>query len=247
VGDVTPKILSGPMSVATLASGRKARAPMPLDQPHIAAAFDRLYNTRDPLSKAYREGKAARKAILNDLETEMTQADNGAPSPIGFSSDAQRLAQIMRKDPRVSLAFMALGGWDTHVNQGASLTRNLTQLGQGLKMLQTTLGKTYENTTILIMSEFGRTVQENGTRGTDHGHGNVMWLMGGNVAGGKVHGDWRGLNRSQRYENRDLAVTTDFRDVIATVLEQHLQLPDTQLAQLLPGYQPLQQNLSLYR
>jgi uncharacterized protein (DUF1501 family) len=114
-------------------------------------------------------------------------------------------------------------------------------------MLQTTLGKTYEDTTILVMSEFGRTVQENGTKGTDHGHGNVMWLMGGGVAGGKVHGDWRGLDRSQRYENRDLAVTTDFRDVIATILEQHLQLPDTQLAKLLPGYQPLQQNLSLYR
>ncbi len=247
VGNVTPKILSGRMSVATLASGRKAGAPIVLDNPNISAAFDRLYNKPDPLSKAYREGRTARKAILDDLEAEMQMANNGASSTIGFSSDAQRLAQIMRNDPRVSLAFMALGGWDTHVNQASSLTRNLTQLGQGLKTLQTTLGKTYETTTILVMSEFGRTIQENGTKGTDHGHGNVMWLMGGGVNGGKVHGDWRGLARSQRYENRDLAVTTDFRDVIATILEHHLQLPDTQLTTLLPGYQPLQRNLSLYR
>jgi uncharacterized protein (DUF1501 family) len=140
VGDVTPKILSGRMSVATLASGRKASAPIVLDQPKVSAAFDRLYNTPDPLSKAYREGRTARKAILDDLEAEMTLANNGASSTIGFSSDAQRLAQIMRKDSRVSLAFMALGGWDTHANQASSLTRNLTQLGKGLNMLQTTLG-----------------------------------------------------------------------------------------------------------
>ncbi len=249
VGDLTPRILSGRMPVATLAIGRGAARPLSIDKPQIAAAFDRLYTRNDSVSQAYREGRVARKALLADLEAETKIANNGAPLPYGFASDAQRLAQIMNKDPRVALAFMALGGWDTHVNQGntqGQLARNLEQLGKGLATLQSTLGSTYADTTILVMSEFGRTVQENGDRGTDHGHGNVMWLLGGTVRGGKVYGDWRGLASDQLYQGRDLAVTTDFRDVIATVLERHLQLPDDKLNQLLPSYQPLQKNLPLY-
>jgi uncharacterized protein (DUF1501 family) len=88
------------------------------------------------------------------------------------------------------------------------------------------------------MSEFGRTVQENGNRGTDHGHGNVLWVMGGAVQGGKVYGDWRGLESHQLYEGRDLAVTTDFRDVIGSVLTRHLNLTSTQFDQVLPGFRP---------
>ena len=249
VGNLTPRILSGRMPVATLALGRGAASPLPIDRPQIATAFDRLYTKSDPLSQAYREGRVARKALLADLDTETKMANNGAPLPYGFASDAQRLAQIMNKDPRVALAFMALGGWDTHVNQGNSqgqLGRNLEQLGKGLATLQTTLGSTYADTTILVMSEFGRTVHENGDWGTDHGHGNVMVVMGGNVQGRKVYGDWRGLASDQLYQGRDLAVTTDFRDVIATVLERHLQLPTSKLNQVLPSYQPMQTHLPLY-
>lgn len=246
VGDVTPRILSGRLPVATLALGRGAARPISLDKPQIAVAFDRLYSGNDRQSQAYREGRIARKALLSDLDTEMKMANNGAPLPNGFASDAQRLAQIMNKDPRVALAFMALGGWDTHVNQSAQLARNLEQLGKGLATLQTTLGSTYADTTILVMSEFGRTVHENGDRGTDHGHGNVMWLTGGGIRGGKVYGDWQGLTSDRLYQERDLAITTDFRDVIATVLERHLQLSDSKLAQILPSYQPLQKNLPVY-
>jgi len=246
VGDVTPRILSGRLPVATLALGRGAARPISLDKPQIAVAFDRLYSGNDRQSQAYREGRIARKVLLSDLDTEMKMANNGAPLPNGFASDAQRLAQIMNKDPRVALAFMALGGWDTHVNQSAQLARNLEQLGKGLATLQTTLGSTYADTTILVMSEFGRTVHENGDRGTDHGHGNVMWLTGGGIRGGKVYGDWQGLTSDRLYQERDLAITTDFRDVIATVLERHLQLSDSKLAQILPSYQPLQKNLPVY-
>ncbi|WP_068819592.1 DUF1501 domain-containing protein [Phormidesmis priestleyi] len=246
VGDVTPRILSGRLPVATLALGRGAARPISLDKPQIAVAFDRLYSGNDRQSQAYREGRIARKALLSDLDTEMKMANNGAPLPNGFASDAQRLAQIMNKDPRVALAFMALGGWDTHVNQSAQLARNLEQLGKGLATLQTTLGSTYADTTILVMSEFGRTVHENGDRGTDHGHGNVMWLTGGGIRGGKVYGDWQGLTSDRLYQERDLAITTDFRDVIATVLERHLQLSDSKLTQILPSYQPLQKNLPVY-
>jgi uncharacterized protein (DUF1501 family) len=249
VGNTTPRILAGRIPVATLATGRGAARPLPLDQPRVAAAFDTLYSNSDSLSQAYKEGRLARTALLSNLDAETKMANNGAPLPNGFASDARRLAQIMVKDNRVKLGFMALGGWDTHVNQGASqgqLARNLEQVGKGLAALQTALGAAYKDTTILVMSEFGRTAHENGDGGTDHGHGNIMGVMGGTVKGGKVYGDWKGLAPNQLHENRDLAVTTDFRDVIATVLERHLSLPDAQLNQVLPNYRPLQKNLSLY-
>lgn len=249
VGNTTPRILAGRLPVATLAVGRSAAKPLPLDQPQVAAAFDSLYSSNDALSQAYKEGRFARKALLSNLDPETKRANNGAPLPNGFANDARRLAQIMVKDKRVKLGFMALGGWDTHVNQGASqgqLARNLGQLSQGLAALQATLGNVYRDTTILVLSEFGRTAHENGDGGTDHGHGNVMWVMGGSINGGKVYGEWRGLAPEQLHEKRDLAVTTDFRDVIAAVLERHLNLPDSTLNQILPNYRPLQQNLPLF-
>ncbi len=249
VGNTTPRILAGRVPVATLALGRGAARPLQIDRPQVAAAFDSLYSSSDAISQAYKEGRLARKAILSNLDAETTMANNGAPLPNGFAGDARRLAQMMVKDNRVKLGFMALGGWDTHVNQGASqgqLARNLEQLGQGLATLQTTLGSAYKDTTILVMSEFGRTAHENGDGGTDHGHGNVMWLLGGGVRGGKVYGDWPGLAANQLHENRDLAITTDFRDVIAVTLARHLTLSDHHLSQILPSYRPLQSNLPLY-
>jgi uncharacterized protein (DUF1501 family) len=239
VGSVTPRILSGPVAVATIASGRSAASPLPIDRPQVAAAFDQLYRGDDALSATYREGRESRQALLADLDAEMKLANNGAPLPNGFPRDAQRLAQVMVRDPRVELAFMAIGGWDTHVNQGASqgqLARNLTQLGKGLAALQTGLGAAYANTTIVVLSEFGRTVKENGNGGTDHGHGNVMTLLGGSIKGGKVYADWRGLKPDQLNQGRDLPVTTDFRAVLSSMLQRHLGLDTAQLSRVFPGY-----------
>lgn len=239
VGATTPRILSGKVPIATLASGRAANTPLALDKPEITHAFDRLYNRNDPLSSAYKEAKEARKALMNDLDTEMKMANNGAPLPTGFARDAQQLARIMVRDPRVELAFMSLGGWDTHVNQGASqgqLARNLQQLGKGLTALQQGLGSAFANTTILVLSEFGRTVKENGNNGTDHGHGNVMWVLGGATRGGHVYGKWSGLSPDQLHDGRDLQITTDFRDVVAGVLERQMNLNDTKLHQIFPGF-----------
>ncbi|MEH2196244.1 MAG: DUF1501 domain-containing protein [Nostoc sp.] len=239
VGETTPWIFSGRMPIANIASGRNANRPLPIDRPQLAAAFDRLYSSNDALSQTYRQGRMARQAIMNDLDSEMKMANNGAPSPDGFASDAQRLAQLMLKDPRIELGFMALGGWDTHVNQGSTegqLARNLKKLGSGLAALVKGLGSVYQNTTIVVMSEFGRTVKQNDNGGTDHGHGNVMWVLGGQVRGGKVYGEWPGLSTAQLYQGRDLAITTDFRDVISAVLEDHLHLNQAKLNQVLPNY-----------
>ena len=243
VGATMPRILTGRMSVASLPVGRDAERPLPIDRPQMSEAFNQLYNGDDTLSIAYQEARAARQQLMTNLNQEMIQANNGAPSPTGFARDTQQLARLMVKDPSVELAFMALGGWDTHVNQGGAtgqLARNLKGLGEGLAALKQGLGSVYSDTAIVVMSEFGRTVHENGNGGTDHGHGNVMWLMGGAIKGGKVYGQWPGLAKEQLYEGRDLAVTTDFRDAIASVLSRHLQLDGAKINQIFPNYSPKQ-------
>ncbi|KGF72889.1 hypothetical protein DO97_04085 [Neosynechococcus sphagnicola sy1] len=240
LGATMPRILTGKMPVANLPLGKGAINTLPLDRPQVSNAFDRLYSGSDPLSQAYQEGQRARKTLLTDLNSEMIMANNGAPLPDqGFNQDMRRLAHLMVSDASIQLAFLSLGGWDTHVNQGSNnglLAGHLRALGSGLTTLAQGLGSVYRETVILVISEFGRTVHENGNRGTDHGHGNVLWAMGGRVQGGKVYGQWPGLATAQLYEGRDLAVTTDFRDPIASVLTQHLHLDRGKITQIFPGY-----------
>ncbi len=234
-GPTLPRIMTGKMNVANLPMGKNAARPMPMDRPVIAEAFDRIYAGDDDLGRAYREGKAARGQLLAELQKDGKEADNGAPMPTGFPSDAQWLAKLIARDKSISLAFLALGGWDTHVNQGGQLANHLRPLGEGLAVFARELGPELADTTVLVMSEFGRTVRENGNGGTDHGHGNVMWLLGGAVGGGKVYGSWPGLGGQDLYQGRDLAVTTDFRHVAAQVLQRHLGLPDAHLERVFPG------------
>jgi uncharacterized protein (DUF1501 family) len=238
VGTTTPRILAGQMPVANLPMGRAANRKMSIDVPVVSAAFDRLYNGNDPLSMAYQEGIEARDILLKELDKEMEQSAQGAPTPVNFSTDARNLARLIRGDAKTQIGFIALGGWDSHINEKALLNRNLNPLAQGLTALVQELGLSYKDTLILVMSEFGRTVRENGNAGTDHGHGNVMWVLGGGIQGGKVYGQWPSLEESELYEGRDLAITTDFRDVLTSVLSTHLQLSQGNLAQLFPGYSP---------
>lgn len=239
MGATIPRILVGQMPVASLPGGREATRSLSVDRPQINAAFNRLYSGDDPISLAYQEGQEAREILLAELESEMMAASRGAPSPAGFVNTTRQLARLMVGDAKTQLAFMALGGWDTHVNQGSSkgeFANKLRSLGQGLATLAQELGSVYSDTAIVVLSEFGRTVKENGNGGTDHGHGNVMWVLGGSIRGGKVYGQWPGLAESQLYKNRDLAITTDFRDAIASLLEQHMQLNRSQVNQVFPNY-----------
>jgi uncharacterized protein (DUF1501 family) len=252
VGATLPRIWAGPNPVANIANGAGATKPTLLDRPQVSKAFDALYGGDDAMSRAYRESQQSR-AEVNDamspaaMDHEQMVANNGAPLPNGFPDDASRLATLMRRDPNVQIAFLALGGWDTHVNQGGAkgqLANRLQPLGQGLAELATRLGPTFDDTTILVISEFGRTVRQNGTGGTDHGHGNVMWALGGNIAGGKVYGRWPGIDASSLNEGRDLAVTTDFRQVLAGVCAHNLGLPDNRLAAVFPGLDAAPLNLA---
>jgi uncharacterized protein (DUF1501 family) len=238
VGPTVPRILAGKAPVATFPLGPNGAQPLPIDQPQIASAFDRLYSGNDDLAKSYREGRTARAQLIGALSRERMIADNGAPPPTGFPGQAVRLAQLIRRHPAVRVAAMGLGGWDTHINQGnqkGQLADHLRPLGDGLAALARGSGEAWRDTVVIILSEFGRTFRENGNRGTDHGHGNVIWVLGGGVNGGRIYGDWPGLAPAQLYQRRDLAVTTDFRSVLAAVLERHMRLGDRQLEAVLPG------------
>ena len=242
IGPVMPRILAGSTAAMNLPNAAAATRADLLDRPAIGAAFDQLYAGHERFGRVYQDGRSAHKEVMaasmNNAMGEMQAADNGAPLPNGFPDDAARLAQLMRNNQNIQVAFVALGGWDTHANQGAGtgqLANRLAPLGLGLATLAQRLGPLFDDTTVVVMSEFGRTARENGNGGTDHGHGNAMWLLGGKVAGGKVYGDWQGVGEGALNEGRDLPVTTDFRAVLAQVAERHLRLPDRTLAKLFPA------------
>jgi len=156
-----------------------------------------------------------------------------------FADSLKQLAQLIKANLGVQVAFADIGGWDHHVNEGSTqgqIANVLTEFSQSIFALWIDLGDFAEDTVIVTMSEFGRTAKENGNRGTDHGHANVMFVLGGPVKGGKVYGRWPGLDRSQLYEGRDLAVTTDFRLVLGEVVSQYLGNKD--LGSVFPGFDP---------
>src|SRR5207237_684705 len=154
-----------------------------------------------------------------------------------FGQALKQIAQLVKADVGLEVAFADIGGWDTHVNQGSSqgqLANRLDDFGRSLAALVTDLGERMADTVVLTMSEFGRAVSENGNRGTDHGHGNAMMVIGGGVRGGRVYGRWPGLAPEHRYDARDLAVTTDFRDVFAEIVVRHLGISDA--SPVFPAY-----------
>ena len=164
----------------------------------------------------------------------------GANYPRGrFGESLKQLAQLVKANLGVQVAFADIGGWDHHVNEGntqGQIANILQEFSRSIAALWTDLGDMAEDTVILTMSEFGRTARENGNRGTDHGHANVMFVLGGPVKGGKVYGRWPGLEQSQLYEGRDLAVTTDFRLVLGEVVSRFLGNND--LGGVFPGSVP---------
>jgi uncharacterized protein (DUF1501 family) len=142
-----------------------------------------------------------------------------------FGDSLKQLAQLIKANLGVQVAFADIGGWDHHVNEGSTqgqIANVLHEFSQSLSSFWIDLGDLADDTVVVTMSEFGRTARENGNRGTDHGHANVMFVMGGPVKGGKVYGQWPGLDQSQLYEGRDLALTTDFRRVVGEAVASHL-------------------------
>jgi uncharacterized protein (DUF1501 family) len=189
-----------------------------------AAAADRVLHSA---------GREAFEAIrmLKQADPSRYTPENGAEYPRSAYGDALRqIAQLVKAEVGLEIAFAESGNWDHHVNEGAAIGQlavRLDDFARGIAALVRDLGDRMQDVVILTMSEFGRAVAENGNRGTDHGHGNAMMVIGGSVRGGRVYGRWPGLAREQRYEGRDLAVTTDFRAVFDEVVRGHLGLTDT--------------------
>jgi uncharacterized protein (DUF1501 family) len=157
------------------------------------------------------------------------------------------VAQLIRADVGLEVAFADMGGWDTHVGQGnerGQLANRLREFGAALAAFARDLGDRMADVVVLTMSEFGRTVAENDTRGTDHGHATAMLVLGGGIRGRTVHGRWPGLARDRLFEGRDLAVTTDFRSLFAEVAELHLGVPPG--TALFPGWTPGPARLGLF-
>lgn len=208
----------------------------------VAGGFEGIWqeNSKDGLGET---GKETFEAVnfLKQANPAQFKPENGAIYPnTPFGRSLRQIAQLVKADVGLEIAFTDTPGlnWDTHANQGGArgqLANLLRDFGAGLAALAADLGQRMDDVVILTMSEFGRTARQNGTNGTDHGHGNAMLVLGNSVKGGKVYGDWKGLKPDQLNEGRDLAVTTDFRDVFAEVSIKHLG--NKNLDKIFPGYQ----------
>jgi len=207
---------------------------------NVQGGFEAIYDqtVNDVLGGT---GKETFEAVnyLKRVNPGQYKPENGAQYPrTQFGNALFQIGQLIKAQVGLEVAFTDIGGWDTHVNQGNSrgqLSLRLQDFSSGIAALATDLGKRMDDVVILTMSEFGRTVRENGNRGTDHGHANAMFILGNGVRGGKIYGDWPGLKSDQLYEGRDLAVTTDFRNVFGEIAQKHLRTTNSK--SIFPGYE----------
>jgi len=204
----------------------------------LERTFERLYRAETGDLVAAAEGSFDAIELLRSANPTAYRPRNGADYPMtDFGRSLLQIAQLIKADVGVEIAFTDIGGWDTHVGQGGSsgrLAARLGELSRGLRAFYDDLGDLMEDVLVVSVSEFGRTVAENGSGGTDHGHGNCMLVLGGAASGGQVVGRWPGLDRDQLYQGRDLEITTDFRDVFAEVASKHLGA--SELGSVFPGH-----------
>jgi uncharacterized protein (DUF1501 family) len=240
LGPSLPRILNGSEPAVAMnnisdfsVGGRNPR-------PSVAAtAFEAMYDhSSDSVLHGTGEETFDAVKMLKAADPGKYTPAAGANYPRGrFGDSLRQLAQLIKANLGVQVAFADIGGWDHHVNEGSTegqLANVLGDFSGALAAFWTDLGDLGEDTVVVTMSEFGRTARENGNRGTDHGHANVMFILGGPVKGGKVYGRWPGLDQSQLYEGRDLALTTDFRQVIGEAVARHMG--NKNLANVFPGY-----------
>jgi len=205
----------------------------------LETGFEAMYaSTADPLLDRTAKEMFEAVGTLDRIGLADYQPSHGAQYPVGpLGKSLRQVAQLIKADVGLEVAFAEVGGWDHHVNEGGvqgRLGSILKQFGDSLAAFHQDLGDRMSDVVLLTMTEFGRTAHENGNRGTDHGHANVMFALGGPVKGGKVYGKWPGLGPGELYEGRDLALTTDFRDVFAEVAVRHLGATETQT--IFPGF-----------
>jgi uncharacterized protein (DUF1501 family) len=197
------------------------------------------------LASAVSEGFRVRDDVYRSISQEMAAANRGAVSPRGFELSARRIGRLMRE--QFNLGFVDVGGWDTHVNQGAAtgyLADRLGELGRALAGFSEEIGEAnWRDTVVVVISEFGRTFRENGDRGTDHGHGSVYWVMGGGINGGRVAGEQIKIEQANLFQNRDYPVITDYRAMFAGLFQRLYGLDNTGVQRIFPGVSPAELGL----
>jgi len=242
-GPQLPRILAGtaPSLAIDDLQAFGLRVPQEAARDRLTRAFEELYDGAGTglLASSSREGFEAVQMLKRADPTQYRPAAGAEYPPGRLGKTLLQIAQLIKADVGLEIAFADCSGWDTHVNQGSSdgqLAARLRELGLALAAFNRDMGERMHNVVVLTMSEFGRTIRENGNSGTDHGHATAMLALGGPVNGGRVLGKWPGLRIEQRFEGRDVAVTTDFRDLFGEILARHLG--STDLAMVFPGYTP---------
>ncbi len=196
------------------------------------------------LQQEVQDGLQLRQEVSRVMEAEMKEANRDAITPKGFELEARRLGRLLREQYRIG--FIDVGGWDTHVNEGAAqgaLAANLDSLGKGLAALSQELGGEWRNTVVAVISEFGRTFRENGDKGTDHGHGSVYWILGGSINGGRIAGIQTRVERGNLFQDRDYPVLNDYRSVLGGLFATLWGLSEEQLQRVFPASTPVNLNL----
>jgi uncharacterized protein (DUF1501 family) len=235
-----PRSLAGTAPAVALANIRdfgirQAAGPVAarsFEEMYAGAVSDVLHGTSDEAFEAIQ--------VLKKTDPARYTPEGGADYPRGrYGESLKQVAQLLKADVGLELAFTEIGGWDHHAAEGGvqgQLAERLRELGAALAAFHRDMGDRMQDVVVITMTEFGRTARENGNRGTDHGHASVSFVMGGAVRGGKVHGSWPGIASHQLHDARDLALTTDFRDLLAELLTRHLGAKN--LDRVFPGYEP---------
>lgn len=230
--DQLPIIMQGNAQVAN--TGLRAPGKNNLDKKQ-SNAISKMYS-QTALSQQVEDGFTVREEVIKDMQDEMNPANRNAITTKGFEQEARRIAKMMRD--KYALGFVDVGGWDTHVNQGGAngaLANKFEELGRGLAAYQQEMGAAWRNTTVIVISEFGRTFRENGKRGTDHGHGTVYWVLGGGIKGGRVVGEQVKLEQANLFQNRDYPVLNEYRTVLGGLFGGIFGLNNNQLNQIFSG------------
>ncbi len=230
--DQLPLVFQGSTSVPNTALRSNQKPSVDNRQSSIIAS---MYGST-PLATAVSEGFSVRNEVMQEMKAEMEAASRNAVSSKGFELEARRIAHLMNE--RYSIGFVDVGGWDTHVNQGGAsgyLAGRFEELGRGLQGYAQEMGALWKSTTVVVVSEFGRTFRQNGNRGTDHGHGTAYWVLGGSLRGAVVAGEQVQVAQSTLFQNRDFPVLNDYRAVLAGLFARQYGLSAAQNEQIFAG------------
>ncbi len=234
--DALPLTFEGSATVPNLSLKNVGKPPFDARQ---AGILSDMYAGHH-LQGAVRDGLELRQEVAQTFADEMNAANRNAINTKGFELEAERMGKLMRDKYRIG--FIDVGGWDTHVNEGGAegaLATNLSSLGRGLQVFSQSLGAEWNNTVVVVLSEFGRTFRENGNRGTDHGHGTVYWILGGSINGGSIHGEQQRLARGTLFQDRDYAVLNDYRAVLGGLFHSMWDLSATQVTHVFQDTTPV--------